>query len=86
MDTRNVSQPPSLWRQALRTKILRILTPDEIGARAYLKFCDRDSGTTDAVKNWLAAERELVEERIAPRDPGFHGQGGGGESGGLSGG
>jgi hypothetical protein len=85
MDTHDVSQPPSLWRQAMRTKILRALTPDEIGARAYLKFCDRDTGTADAVRNWLAAERELVEERIAPRGSGFHGIGAGAESGSLSG-
>jgi hypothetical protein len=62
------NQQPSLWRQALRARPVRTHTADEIAARAYVKFCGRETGEADAVKDWLAAERELLEERIVARD------------------
>jgi hypothetical protein len=67
MDIDKGRPQPSLWRQALRMKTVGTLTEEEIAARAYAKYCGSDNAETDPVKNWLAAERELLEERIVPR-------------------
>lgn len=38
---------------------------DEIGRRAYFKYCDRGCVPGAAIDDWLAAEREVLEEQKA---------------------
>jgi Protein of unknown function (DUF2934) len=61
-------QQPSLWRQALRTSVLRSLAAEEIAARAYAKYLGREASDERAVNDWLEAERELLQEKIVPRE------------------
>jgi len=50
----------SLWREALTSAVP---SHHEIAERAYLKHLARH-GESDAVANWLDAERELLVERF----------------------
>lgn len=38
---------------------------DEIARRAYFKYCDRGCVPGADIDDWLAAEREVIEERGA---------------------
>jgi len=68
MQTTNQEQQPSLWRQALRTTVLRSLAAEEIAARAYAKYLGREAADDRSVNDWLEAERELLHEKIVPRE------------------
>ena len=67
MDMSNHDQQPSLWRQALRARVVGSIAAEEIAARAYAKYQSRDAAADRAVSDWLEAERELLQEKVVPR-------------------
>jgi len=68
MQMTDQDQQPSLWRQALRSTVLRSLATEEIAARAYAKYLGREMPGDRAMTDWLEAERELLQEKLVPRE------------------
>lgn len=70
MHTTDQDQQLSLWRQALRSTVVRSLATEEIASRAYAKYLGREmpGGSDRAVSDWLEAERELLQEKLVPRE------------------
>lgn len=52
------TQPPTL-----------ILGHEEIAGRAYQRYLDRGSADGHDIEDWLAAEQELVRERMKQQPP-----------------
>jgi hypothetical protein len=60
----------SLWRQATGTASLSSCSAVEVAYRAYLIYLSRLPGQGTDMQDWLEAERQLREEKLAPPDAG----------------
>ena len=56
----------SLWRQATGTTSLLAYSEMEVAARAYLVYLSRSPAQASATQDWLEAERQLRDEKLAP--------------------
>jgi hypothetical protein len=65
MGTASPTSQVSLWRQATGTASLFSYSQAEVAARAYLIYLSRLPAQASDMQDWLEAERQLRDEKLA---------------------